>query len=240
MAGMTPTNYDITNATMGFDMGTAMGQWMIRTDSTWGSLGANLIYNGGFSSGTNSWSDSQSNTLFMLSTLFTLGRTDVMGVGGDATSATLSGAAIPMAGGTYIFSVDVLGFHNITAATLTKALAPSTMLPMISFANDLWTKIEDFSTKNILSTTVPKIMITMGDNGTVALDNITMRKQFATSNFQIMGGTMGVYRYSFLPEDTENLAATSYYFDIWMRTPQNKEYTITVGTIQLLPVVGTM
>jgi hypothetical protein len=109
--------------------------------------------------------------------------------------------------------------------------------------SDTWRKYQ--GTLSAAGTAVSGTLNISATAWTTARNNIEFADIFigrviATHGFQIMGGTMGVYRYSFLPEDTENLAATSYYFDIWMRTPQNKEYTITVGTIQLLPVVGTM
>lgn len=60
------------------------------------------------------------------------------------------------------------------------------------------------------------------------------------TSFNYTVATLGVYQFALAPPDTESLAATSYYFDIWIKTPANKEYCLTVGTLELQDVVGTI
>lgn len=60
------------------------------------------------------------------------------------------------------------------------------------------------------------------------------------SSFTYTVATSGVYQFALTPGDTESLAATSYYFDIWIKTPATKEYCLTVGTLELQDVVGTI
>lgn len=55
----------------------------------------------------------------------------------------------------------------------------------------------------------------------------------------IQVATLGVYRFEFYPADTESLDTGDYYFDLWLRTAQDKEYCVTKGTLSILPVVGT-
>ena len=60
------------------------------------------------------------------------------------------------------------------------------------------------------------------------------------SSLQITVATLGIYQFEWQPEDTEELSAGSYYFDLWYKNSANKEYCVTVGTVTLLGVVGTI
>lgn len=53
-------------------------------------------------------------------------------------------------------------------------------------------------------------------------------------------GTLGTYTFQLSPADTENLAATNYLYDLWYKTSGGKEYCLTVGTVELQGVVGTI
>jgi hypothetical protein len=248
MAGMTPTNYDITNATMGFDMGTAMGQWMIRTDSVIGSYGTNFLTNSDFSLGTAGWlEDSFGSSIYVETSVFTspFATVLIIPIQGTVNPAILKyQTSYPFAAGAYYWRFDSKMGGNARNATIATITVPVGKGIGDILSKSSWSRFKGTNSTLINASNFVYVSFNYwggaGDSATVYFDNFYLSRLIATSSFQIMTGTMGVYRYSFLPEDTENLAATSYYFDIWMRTPQNKEYTITVGTIQLLPVVGTM
>lgn len=60
------------------------------------------------------------------------------------------------------------------------------------------------------------------------------------SSLQITTATSGVYQFEWQPEDTQDLAIGVYYWDLWYKNTANKEYCVTVGTLTLLSVVGTI
>jgi hypothetical protein len=53
-------------------------------------------------------------------------------------------------------------------------------------------------------------------------------------------GTLGTYLFQLSPADTENLPSGNYLYDLWYKTSGAKEYCLTVGTIELQGVVGTI
>ena len=66
------------------------------------------------------------------------------------------------------------------------------------------------------------------------------RSSASGTNFAFTATSSGVYNFSMSPADTESLLATSYYFDIWLKTSGLKEYCLTVGTLIIKDVVGTI
>jgi len=53
-------------------------------------------------------------------------------------------------------------------------------------------------------------------------------------------GSLGSWTFSVAQADTESLFATSYYFDIWLKTSGAKEYCLQLGTFIVKEVVGTL
>jgi len=53
-------------------------------------------------------------------------------------------------------------------------------------------------------------------------------------------GTLGVWTFEFWPIDTEGLTGTFYLFDLWLRTSSQKEYMLSLGTVNLGKVMGTI
>lgn len=246
-AGMTPTNYDITGATMGFDVGTAMGQWMIRTDSIFGSHGTNVLVNSDFSQGTTNWTeDSFGSLTYIESGVFV---TPFSGCLAIPIKGTVNPAILkyeigyPFASGVNYWKFNAKMGGNARNATIATITAPSNMGIGSILSKVYWGEYEGTTNSIINATSFVYISFeyygNSGDSATVYFDNLHLSRKIATSQFQIMPGTMGVYRYSFVPADTENLVATSYYFDIWLRNTSGAEYVITVGTLQLLPTIGT-
>lgn len=262
-AGMVPTNYDITQATLGFDMGRSMGNWTIRLDSLYGSLdlATNYIQDGDFANGTFGWAGEptqypaasyswpigtqlaqlgtfphmlgfilKSATNFAMITNFSDG---TCGTGGYNQGIT---GMYYAEGFVKFINSGVLSIASLTLGYV--ALSDITLA-----ATNNWVRFSGTSNSGNLMTN-PSILFygtapSGGASKTGYLANLKCYRIAATSAFQIMTGSMGVYRFSFKPEDTQNLTATSYYFDIWMRTPSLDEYVLTIGTLQLLPVVGT-
>jgi len=64
--------------------------------------------------------------------------------------------------------------------------------------------------------------------------------RIGATSFTHTVATLGVYQFTLSPIDTENLAATTYLFDMWVRTPAAKEYCLTVGTFVINDVIGTI
>lgn len=60
------------------------------------------------------------------------------------------------------------------------------------------------------------------------------------SSLQILAGTVGVWRFEFQPVDTEGILAGPYLYDLWYRTAAGKEYALTLATVTILPVIGTI
>lgn len=60
------------------------------------------------------------------------------------------------------------------------------------------------------------------------------------SSISYVSTTSGVWRFSIEPQDTADWTATSYYYDVWIRTGGGNKYRIEQGTLQLNAVVGTI
>lgn len=243
-AGMTPTNYDITGATLGFDIGSVMGNWMMRTDSLFGSLGKEILPFGDFSNGTY-FVQHSSPVLATYRDAIPFATVLRISSASDAefsTFVTGFGTVDTFTNATFVYSVFLKsylnpmkfnGVDNFSGGTTFSGGLTLTR-EWKNYRGSLVTGVNSVQHWATLLFSVPST----GIHGAY-IANVSFKEIVATSNFQIMTGSMGVYRYSFEPRDTENLAATSYYFDIWLRTPAEKEYILTVGTLQLLPTVGT-
>jgi len=66
------------------------------------------------------------------------------------------------------------------------------------------------------------------------------RSSAGGTNFSFTGTTTGIYTFSLSPQDTQTLVATTYWFDIWLKTSGNREYCLTVGTLTVRETVGTL
>lgn len=75
--------------------------------------------------------------------------------------------------------------------------------------------------------------------GSVLAPPIYTRPSAGGTNWSL-GSTSGSWTFSLSQTDTESLSATSYYFDIWLKTSGAKEYCLQVGTFVVKEVVGTI
>jgi len=66
------------------------------------------------------------------------------------------------------------------------------------------------------------------------------RSMAGGTNFSYTGTTTGIYTFSLGPADTQNLIATTYWWDIWLKTAGAKEYCLVVGTLVVRETVGTL
>lgn len=67
-----------------------------------------------------------------------------------------------------------------------------------------------------------------------------LTRESTGSNFTLSTVNTGVYQFNIYAQDTRGFVATSYYFDIWLKTSGNRLYCLTVGTAILHPTVGTI
>lgn len=75
--------------------------------------------------------------------------------------------------------------------------------------------------------------------GSVLATPMITRSSAGGTNFSF-GTAIGTYTFSLSDVDTELLAATTYYWDMWLTTTGGNEYCLTVGTLNLMGVVGTL
>src|SRR3990172_5421437 len=105
------TNYDITAATLGFDLGTTLGAWIIRTNSLFGSLGTNQIVNGNFMQGTSGWGETGGScTLYTENNVITVPQGSALSVTindllSPGSTATFQGSSVLWDVGTYFVSI---------------------------------------------------------------------------------------------------------------------------------------